>query len=318
MVVSELATFMDDPEIKANLVQLEQDWDDFLNESGIVILGNPICEKPVECPYYATEKWCYKNGLTCKHDGYTHDDIMAFFASLQELVSFYFLVILFTVYLMAEKHPGEAMLKGDSACLQEINEMIDHYITLKTIISFGTGVAVSVILLIIGIQLAVLFGLMTFMLNYIPNVGSMIAMFLPLPVVLLDPELATWQKIMAFLGPGSVQGYVGNVLEPVLFGKSLNMTPLSILGALVLWSSLWGLSGAVMSVPLLGIQKITFVYCNHPYAKMGLMLIREDASLDEDKERAASGFLAEDEDEDSKEDADESDERKEDSDNEDK
>ena len=190
-----------------------------------------------QCPFYATEKWCYKYGITCKHDGHTHADIGVMMNSLNEMVSFSFLVVLFTVYLMAEKHPGEAMLKGDNACLAEINEMIDHYISLKTVISFCTGAAVSVILLLIGIKLAVLFGellatasirpfarsklnfntsrpllplhvtrrtapagLMTFMLNYIPNVGSMIAMFLPLPVVLLDPGLKQWQQIMAFAG----------------------------------------------------------------------------------------------------------------------
>ena len=67
------------------------------------------------------------------------------------------------------------------------------------------------------------------------------------------------------------------------------MTPLSILGALVMWGSIWGLPGAVLSVPMLGIQKIVMVYTNHPFAKLCLMLIREDPTLDEDKERASSG-----------------------------
>merc|ERR1719247_1575642 len=145
--------------------------------------------------------------------------------------------------------------------------MISHYISLKTMLSFMTGVAVSIILLLIQIKLAVLFGIMSFVLNYIPNVGSMIAMFLPTPVVLLDPALESWQQVMAFVGPGLVQGYVGNVLEPTVFGASLNMTPLSILAALVMWGSVWGLPGAVLSVPMLGIQKISMNYTNHPYAK---------------------------------------------------
>ena len=130
---------------------------------------------------------------------------------------------------------------------------------------------------------------MSFVLNYIPNVGSIIAMFLPLPVVLLDPALVTWQKIGAFAGPGVVQGYVGNVLEPTVFGSSLNMTPLSILSALVMWSSVWGLPGAILSVPMLGIQKITCNYINHPFAQYTLMLIREDPTLDEAKAREESG-----------------------------
>jgi predicted PurR-regulated permease PerM len=56
-----------------------------------------------------------------------------------------------------------------------------------------------------------------------------------------------------------------------------------------MWGSIWGLPGAVLSVPMLGIQKIVMVYTNHPFAKLCLMLIREDPTLDEDKERASSG-----------------------------
>ena len=118
-------------------------------------------------------------------------------------------------------------------------------------------------------------------LNFIPNVGSMIAMFLPMPVVIVDPGLEMWQKVGAFVGPGIVQGYVGNALEPMVFGKSLNMTPLAILAALVIWGSVWGLMGAILSVPLLGIQKICLTHANHPMAKYFLSLIREDPTVDE-------------------------------------
>merc|ERR1712153_109341 len=92
----------------------------------------------------------------------------------------------------------------------------------------------------------------------------MIAMFLPMPLVIVDKGLSFGEKVAAFVGPGAVQGYVGNALEPMVFGKSLNMTPLSILSALVLWSSIWGLLGAILSVPMLGIQKITMAH-NHGY-----------------------------------------------------
>merc|ERR1712159_730446 len=117
-------------------------------------------------------------------------------------------------------------------------------------------------------------------------------MLLPLPVVLLDTSLASWQQIGAFVGPGIVQGYVGNILEPTIFGKSLNMTALSILAALVIWSSIWGISGAILSVPLLGIMKILMVHTNHPMAKYVLLLVREDPTLDEAKERKAAGLGA--------------------------
>jgi len=343
LVASEMSAFLDDPVIQDNLVQLEKDWDQLLNDSGVLLIVPPICENKADCPFFygVTQKellgmagltnctagqpftdkvqnvidakarhpqgsikcgsdmsalvydrlyYCKARTLPCAHDGYTMDDISNFFGAFGAAANFFGLVLLFTCYIMAEKHPGAKMMAVESKCADEIDHMISHYISLKTILSFMTGVAVAVILLGIGIRLAVLFGICSFILNYIPNIGSMMAMFLPLPVVLLDDKLETWQQVMAFVGPGVVQGYVGNVLEPTVFGKSLNMTPLSILSALVLWGSLWGIAGAVMSVPLLGIQKICFNYTNHPFAKYFLMLIREDPSLDEDAERGGDGL----------------------------
>ena len=64
------------------------------------------------------------------------------------------------------------------------------------------------------------------------------------------------------------------VLEPMMFGSSLNMTPMAILGGLVIWGSVWGLPGAVLSVPLLAIQKIALSHANHTIATYSLMVRR--------------------------------------------
>ena len=66
------------------------------------------------------------------------------------------------------------------------------------------------------------------------------------------------------------------------------MTPLSILAALVIWSAMWGLMGAIFSVPLLGIMKILLTHTNHPMAKYVIMLIREDATVDEQEQAVAA------------------------------
>lgn len=150
-----------------------------------------------------------------------------------------------------------------------------HYVVLKTALSALTGGLVGLILGLCQVRLYVLFGLLTFLLNYIPNVGSMIAMMLPIPIIVVDtlpeddfpgPELL--RKAMAFLGPAVVQAYVGNVLEPAVFGKSLNVTAISVLIALVLWGAIWGLQGAILSVPLLAAQKVMLEEADHPMAKM--------------------------------------------------
>ena len=125
-------------------------------------------------------------------------------------------------------------------------------------------------------RLAVLFGLLAFLLNYIPNIGSMLAMLLPIPIIIVDevpeddfPGPEPLRQALAFLLPAMVQVYVGNVLEPAVFGKSLNVTAIAVLIALVMWGSIWGLQGAILSVPLLAAMKIMLEEWDHPLAKMG-------------------------------------------------
>ena len=157
--------------------------------------------------------------------------------------------------------------------------MVKNYVSLKTVLSAMTGVLTAAILSACSVPLGAVFGLLAFLLNYIPSVGSMIAMVLPVPIIILDENLTTNQKILGFVGPASVQGYIGNALEPALFGSSLNLTEISVLNALVLCQLCWGIPGAVLSVPMLGILKIVCHHTEHPMAKYTLSIIRADASV---------------------------------------
>lgn len=125
--------------------------------------------------------------------------------------------------------------QAEKGVIGKINEMMKFYVGLKTALSLLTGVITATILMLCGVKLAIMFGILAFLLNYVPNFGSLAAMVLPIPIILVDMTLSTVQKVMGALGPALVQGYVGNVLEPSVFGRSLNMTPMSILIALVLW-----------------------------------------------------------------------------------
>ena len=173
---------------------------------------------------------------------------------------------------------------------EKIKSKVKFYVVLKTALSALTGGLVGVILLACKVRLAILFALLAFMLNFIPNIGSMIATVLPIPLILLDEveDEFAGRKAIAILLPALVQGYVGNVLEPTLFGKSLNVTAISVLVALVLWGSIWGLQGAVLSVPLLAAMKVALEDTDHPMAKMVLRIVRESASIDDSVEHSKS------------------------------
>ena len=143
-----------------------------------------------------------------------------------------------------------------------------------------TGILTALFLVSCSVPLGTVFGLLAFMLNFIPNVGSIIAMFLPIPIIILSDEMSYVQKVIGLCGPAAVQGYIGNVLEPVAFGASLNLTAISILIGLVFFSAVWGLYGAVLSVPILGAVKIVLHHTDHPMAKGFITLMREDKTLD--------------------------------------
>ena len=255
LVYSELSVMLNDDEFVGNLQGAVDDAYASLNASGMKVIREV-------------------------KEGYTPEEASGFLGIFSAAMNTAVLITLLWIYLISEKF-NPTVFNYDSATLQEIENQAKNYISLKTALSFVTGMIVAIILLILQVKLAVMWGILSFILNFIPNVGSMIAMFLPMPVVIVDPSLATWQKIGAFAGPGTVQGYVGNALEPMVFGASLNMTPLSILAALVIWSGVWGLMGAILSVPLLGIQKILMQKTNHPMAKYCVMMIREDPTVDE-------------------------------------
>eukprot|EP01043_Picozoa_sp_COSAG02_P018174 COSAG02_NODE_842_length_16609_cov_117.586675_5_plen_828_part_00 len=201
-------------------------------------------------------------------------DLVETVGAVGALVSDVVLVLLLAVYILMER----PMEEPESRVVLEIEAMIKNYINLKIILSFMTGVFVALFLTFCGVQLAMVFGLLAFMLNFVPCVGSLIATLLPIPLIILDDGLSESEKLVAFLGPTSVQLYVGNVLEPGLFGKSLNMTEIAVLNALVLAQLVWGLCGAVLSVPMLGIMKIVCHHTDHPIAKYTLAMVRADAA----------------------------------------
>jgi len=135
---------------------------------------------------------------------------------------------------------------------------IKRYIAAKVFFSAITGILVGSILTILGVDLALVFGLFAFLLNFIPSVGSIIATLLPLPVVLVSPELSTLSIVLAIALPGAVQFTIGNVIEPKIIGDSLKIHPVVILMALIFWGMIWGIVGMLLAVPLTAMMKIIF------------------------------------------------------------
>ena len=162
-----------------------------------------------------------------------------------------FLVLVFTIFLLAGRTPNAKRV----GIYREIDTKIRRYIVTKVTTSAITGILVGSLLGILGLDLAFVFGVLAFFLNFIPNVGSIIAVLLPLPLAIVQFDSWVHIGLIAAL-PGSVQLIVGNVVEPKLMGEGLSLHPVSILLALVFWGLIWGPVGMLLAAPITAVMAI--------------------------------------------------------------
>jgi predicted PurR-regulated permease PerM len=131
----------------------------------------------------------------------------------------------------------------------------------KTLTSLADAILVTVVLWIIGVDFALLWGFVTFVLNFIPNIGSIIATILPFVASLLQFNTLAVPLLVLFL-LGSIQMLMGNVVEPRWMASSLNLSALLVLFSLIFWGWLWGGLGMILAVPLTSTLKIIFENVN--------------------------------------------------------
>lgn len=175
--------------------------------------------------------------------------------SLGLLLSKTMLVLLMVVFILLEaprftRKINEAFVRTEEATERaaQIVKSVQHYIVIKTWISLITGVVIAVWLHFIGISHAPLWGLIAFLFNYIPNVGSFIA---AIPAVLIGwLELGGLPAFACVFGYVAVNGILGNFVEPRMMGKSLGISPLVVFCCMLFWGWVLGPVGMLLSVPL--------------------------------------------------------------------
>ena len=171
-----------------------------------------------------------------------------------------FLILLAVIFMLAEASSFPRKLRDvlanpdDLPYFERVAENINRYFAIKTTISVGTGVVVWVFLSIIGVDFAVLWGLLAFMLNYVPTIGSFIAA-LP-PVLLALVQLGPAHAAVAAIGYVVVNILLGSVVEPRFMGRGLGLSTLVVFLSLVFWGWVLGPVGMLLSVPLTMTVKI--------------------------------------------------------------
>jgi len=165
--------------------------------------------------------------------------------TVSTLLSNGLLIVFFVVFLMIGRNPH----KRRTGIYAQIESAIRGYLTTVTAISMVIGLLVAMILWALGLRMAWLFGLLAFLLNFIPNIGPIVACFLPIPIALTQFD-EPWRIVAVVALPGAVHLIIGNFIEPRLMGKGLELHPVTVLLALAFWGLLWGVIGMVLAVPI--------------------------------------------------------------------
>lgn len=140
--------------------------------------------------------------------------------------------------------------------MEGITDQIRRYLVVQFFISLITGALVWLVLAWIGVDFAFTWGALTFFLNFIPTIGSVIASIPPILVAVVQFYPEPWPAVLCAAAVLVIQQVTGNVLSPRMMGKSLNMSPVTILLALLFWGWLWGVVGALLSIPMTAAIKI--------------------------------------------------------------
>ncbi|MBQ6971902.1 MAG: AI-2E family transporter [Synergistaceae bacterium] len=140
--------------------------------------------------------------------------------------------------------------------ISAISEQVSQYLGTLTLISFATGVCAWLVLTALDVRLAAGWGVLTFLLNFIPTVGSIIATIPPVVMAIIQFSPGLFRPFVVLVSLTAIQITIGNIITPKVVGDRLGVSPVMILLSLLLWGMIWGIPGALLSTPIISIIKI--------------------------------------------------------------
>ena len=188
---------------------------------------------------------------------------MGALGSLGSVLSNSFLIILTVIFMLFESMSMPRKLQkafgensAQMAHIERFMETVKTYMTIKALVSLATGFMIYIGLLIIGVDYPLLWAMLAFFLNFVPNIGSIIA---AVPTVLLAMiQLGPWSALFTGLLYLAANMIMGNIIEPRFLGKGLGLSTLIVFMSLVFWGWVFGPVGMFLSVPLTMLLKIAF------------------------------------------------------------
>lgn len=228
-------------------------------------------------PYYTDRLTVYQEDilqLAAKYKVPVKDELLANFfdpgkvmkfaagalKNLSDLLSNGFMILFTVILIFIESRAFSAKLKvivRDKKRLEnfrEIDDKLNRYMMIKTLVSLLTGGLITAALAILGVDFPVLWGLVAFLLNFIPSIGSLIAAIPPILLSLV--QLGIPASIVVAIIFISVNVLLGSIIEPRIMGKGLGLSVLVVFLSLIFWGWILGPVGMFLSIPLTIVVKI--------------------------------------------------------------
>lgn len=192
------------------------------------------------------------------------------FAQVTGLAGNMLAIVVYTAFLIYERQTIPlkiaALAKDDfqrdkiEQTLHVIGEHVRRYLAIKSLASSLVASMSYIVMLAIGIDFALFWAVLTFLLNFIPYIGSIVAVTFPIALTLVQPGISDPMTtfIVTLIALVAVQQFIGSFVEPRMMGHTLNLSPLVILLSLAIWWSIWGVIGMLISIPIMVILVIVF------------------------------------------------------------
>jgi predicted PurR-regulated permease PerM len=206
--------------------------------------------------------------------------------SFSALAQRFLLILLYTFFLLIEQNtfPRKiASLRWDKSrkdkvrsLLDKINTSVMTYIGVKFAASLATGLLSFMVITYAGLDFALFWAFLIFVFNFIPTIGSIVATLFPSIIALVQFDHLS-PFFLVLIGVGTIQLIIGGVLEPKLYGDSLNISPFVIVISLVMWGLLWGIVGMLLCVPIMVI--LIHVFAQFPRTRPVAVLLSQNGKV---------------------------------------
>ena len=203
------------------------------------------------------------------------------FTGFSQMLSRSLIILILVIFILFELTLFKKKLRVQSgSALRQADRIVDNlnrYFGIKTLVSLATGIIIGIALHIVGVDFPYLWGALAFLLNFIPNIGSIIAAIPPALLALI--QFGSFEAIIVVVIFTVVNFTIGSAIEPKLMGSNLGLSTLVVFLSLIFWGWVLGTVGMLLSIPLT--MTIKIVLDNNPSTRWVGVLVGDEKTVDQ-------------------------------------